>query len=270
MNHSEVNAQYATGLSRQKIERALLAAGKDPGRLQPADLAMLEDFHTMGRIATSELAELAQISSEDEVLDAGSGIGGTARFLAGHYGCTVTAVDLTEDFCETARWLNQLTGLDHRISVRRGDVTDLPFATPAFHVVTSQHVQMNVADKARLYGEARRVLLTGGRLAIWDITAGGQGDIGYPLPWADHPERSYLVPADELRAVIESAGFAVDHWNDLTNQAASLMREVLALPPSSLGLGAFVENFAEKAANLTRDLSSGRLRAIQGLAHAVS
>ena len=88
---------------------------------------MLEDFHTLGRIATSQLADLAEITAHDEVLDAGCGIGGTARFLADQYGCRVAAIDLTEEYCETARWLNRLVGLDDRISVRQGDVTDLPF-----------------------------------------------------------------------------------------------------------------------------------------------
>jgi sarcosine/dimethylglycine N-methyltransferase len=191
-----------------------------------------------------------------------------ARFLADEYGCRVTAVDLTEEYCETARWLNRLTGLDDRISVHRGDVTDLPFPDAAFDVITSQHVQMNVADKTRLYREARRVLRAGGRLASWDITAGPQTEPGYPLPWADRPERSHLVPAGQLRAAIESAGFAVEHWNDLTDQAAALMKAVLELPPSPLGLHALVPNFAEKAANLTSGLSCGQFRVIQGIAQA--
>ena len=92
------------------------------------------------------------------MLDAGSGIGGTARFLANRYGCRVTTIDLTEEYCETSRWLNQLVALDDRISVHQGDVTDLPFNAATFDVVISQHVQMNVADKAGLYDEARRVL----------------------------------------------------------------------------------------------------------------
>ena len=96
MQDSGIGAQYSTGLSRQNIEQALIAAGKDLDHLRPADLGPLEDFHTMGRIATSQLADLAEITSEDEVLDAGSGIGGTARFLADQYGCRVTAIDLTE------------------------------------------------------------------------------------------------------------------------------------------------------------------------------
>ncbi len=270
MKDSQIDAQYSTGLSRHNIEQALIVAGQDPDHLQPADLGMLEDFHTMGRIATSQLADLAKITSEDEVLDAGSGIGGTARFLADQYRCKVTAIDLTEEYCETARWLNRLAGLDDRISVRQADVTDLPFADATFQVVTSQHVQMNVADKARLYHETRRVLVTGGRLAIWDITAGTPGELGYPLPWADRPELSHLASTGQLHAAVESAGFAVDHWKDLTGQAATLMEAFLSLPPSPLGLHAFVEDFTEKAKNLTRGLSSGRLRAIQGIMRAVA
>lgn len=76
----QIDGQYATGLSRSNIEQALFAAGKDLEHLQPADLDVVEDFHTLGRIATSQLAELAEISAHDRVLDAGSGIGGTARF----------------------------------------------------------------------------------------------------------------------------------------------------------------------------------------------
>ena len=265
-----IQPQYSTGLSRHNIEQALISAGKDLDGLEPADLALLEDFHTIGRIATSQLVDLAQITSESSVLDAGSGVGGTARYVADHCGAAVTAVDLTDEYCETSRWLNRLVGLDDRISVRQADVTELPFADGTFDVAISQHVQMNVADKARLYSEARRVLKGGGRLALWDIAIGGGRRLDYPLPWADQPDRSHLVTSDELRALVESAGFAVEHWNDLTDQAAALMEAFLSLPPSPLGLHAFVEDFAEKAKNLTRGLSGGRLRVIQGIMRAVA
>src|SRR5262249_35244359 len=251
MQLNEIRAQYSTGLSRRNIEQALIKAGKDLDHLAPADLGPLEDFHTMGRYATGQLLDLIGITSQDEVLDAGSGIGGTARFVADQRGCRVSAVDLTEEYCETNRWLDGLVGLDDRISVRQADVTELPFADATFHVAISQHVQMNVADKARLYSEARRVLVTGGRLALWDITIGKPGELDYPLPWADQPARSHLVAADQLRAVIESSGFAIEHWDDLTDQAAAFMQALPAQPTNPLSLHAFVPDFARKVENLT-------------------
>ncbi|OBA63078.1 SAM-dependent methyltransferase [Mycobacterium sp. 1100029.7] len=260
--------QYSTGLSQPHIEQALRAAGKDLAHLAPADLAMLEDFHTMGRIATSQLMDLAGITGDSRVLDAGSGIGGTARYVADRFGCTVTAVDLTDEYCETQRWLNQLVGLDNRIPVHRGDVTELGFDEDSFDVAVSQHVQMNVADKARLYSEAHRVLVSGGRLALWDITIGAPGQLGYPVPWAQTPDQSHLVSPEELRGVVESSGFAVDVWNDLTDQAGAIMQALLAAPANPLGLHTFVADFARKAENLTAALADGRLRVIQGVARA--
>jgi sarcosine/dimethylglycine N-methyltransferase len=126
-----------------------------------------------------------------------------------------------------------------------------------------------VADKTRLYTEARRVLRGGGRIAIWDITSGGRGELEYPLPWADHLEYSHLATSDELRSVIKDSGFAIEHWNDHTDQAAALMQTFLTLPANTLGLHAFVNDFAAKAANLTAALIDGRLRVIQGVARAV-
>ena len=160
--------------------------------------------------------------------------------------------------------------MDDRISVHQGDVTELPFADATFDVVFSQHVQMNIVDKPRLYREARRVLAGGGRLALWDITTGECGELDYPLPWADQAGVSHLARPDELRGIIESAGFAIDHWDDLTDRAAAVMQTLLTLPPNPLGLHAFVDDFAQKARNLTAALADGRVRAIQGVARAVT
>jgi hypothetical protein len=81
---------------------------------------------------------------------------------------------------------------------------------------------------------------------------------------------SHLATPDQLLAAMTSAGFAVEIWNDQTDEAAELMRSMLTLPPHPLGLHAFVTDFEQKATNLTRALSDGRLRAIQGVARAVT
>ena len=131
----------------------------------------------------------------------------------------------------------------------------------------SQHVQMNVADKQRLYSEARRFLVSEGRLGLWDITiAENAQGLDYPLPWADQPELSHLVTSDRLRAILEATGFEVVHWADLTEEAAPFMERLLAAPVGPLGLHVFIDQFAEKADNLTSALSSGRLRVMLGIA----
>jgi hypothetical protein len=47
------------------------------------------------------------------------------------------------------------------------------------------------------------------------------------------------------------------------------MQTLLTLPPSPIGLHAFVPDFESKARNLTAALADGRLRAVQGIARAV-
>jgi sarcosine/dimethylglycine N-methyltransferase len=253
---------YATGLTRSNIEQALAEDGK---QIQASDLALLEDFHSLGRLATAALIDLAQIGEGDRVLDAGTGIGGTARLIAAERGARVTAVDLTPEYCETASWLNDVVGLGDRIEVSTADVTDLPFADGSFDVVVSQHVQMNVADKRRLYAEARRVLVPGGRLALWDVTAGPGGPVHLPVPWATSPEQSHLVTPERLAELLHEAGFATAHWNDLTEPATNAMRQIFAGEPPRLGLHVFVPDFHAKAGNLVRNLAEDRTRLIQAV-----
>jgi SAM-dependent methyltransferase len=260
-----IGHRYETGLTRSNIERALAEAGKQTDALHASDLAMLEDFHSLGRLATAALIDQAQVTDRDRVLDAGAGIGGTARLIAAQRGARVTAVDLTAEYCEVARWLNDATGLGDMIEVRVADVTELPFDAASFDVVISQHVQMNIADKRRLYAEAHRVLAPGGRLALWDVTAGPAGPLHLPVPWATSPEQSHLITPERLAELLHETGFTTAHWNDLTEPAVTAMRQLFANGRPPLGLHVFVPDFPAKAANLVRNLAEDRARLIQAV-----
>jgi cyclopropane fatty-acyl-phospholipid synthase-like methyltransferase len=87
---SKVREHYsATGLTN-RIKAALMAIAPETQALTVAQLAPLDQFHTRGILATSELAEVAKLDLSTRVLDLGCGIGGPARYLAATFGCKVT------------------------------------------------------------------------------------------------------------------------------------------------------------------------------------
>lgn len=80
-------------------------------RLQPGDLAGVDEFHLGGRMATDALLANIELTADSRVLDVGCGIGGAARTIAKVAGCSVTGVDLTPEFSATAGELSALVGM---------------------------------------------------------------------------------------------------------------------------------------------------------------
>ena len=97
----------------------------------------------------------------DDLLDIGSGLGGPARYFAQRFGCRVTGIDLTAEFCEVARELTRLLELEDRVTIEHGNALAMPFADARFDGAYSMNVSMNIKDKDRLYREVARVLKPG-------------------------------------------------------------------------------------------------------------
>jgi sarcosine/dimethylglycine N-methyltransferase len=156
--------------------------------------AGFDQFHVGGLAATVELAKRSGITPHMRVLDAGSGLGGPSRFLAETIGCHISGVDLTPAYVAVATLLAERAGLSGKVSYHIGSITELPFEDGGFDVVWSQHVVMNIADRAALYRELRRVLKTGGTFAFYDPYEPDNGETPhYPLPWAETPATSTLL-----------------------------------------------------------------------------
>lgn len=265
---THVNTAIQTHYTREDLSEvilaALLKAGKDVNRLTPEDLAPIDQFHIRGRMATLELARAAGLDATHRVLDVGCGVGGTSRCLATEFGCHVTGIDLTDEYCRAAKALSARTGLSHLVEYRQGDATSLPFEDQSFDVVWTEHVAMNIPDKARLYREMHRVLKPGGTLAIYDILAGPTGPVLFPVPWARTPDTSFLVTPDELRDLLGEAGFTVTDWSDTTELArtwfVALAEKIRkeGFPP--LGFHVLMgADFQAMAQNQGRNLQEGRI-----------
>src|SRR3984893_11190521 len=122
---------HATGLT-ERLKTALSAFGPENQRLTPQQLGTLDQFHTRGLAATTELAKLAGITADMAVLDVGSGVGGPARFLPAAYRWRVAGGDLSEPFVDAARYLTERTGLSDKVSFQACSALELPFGAGRF------------------------------------------------------------------------------------------------------------------------------------------
>lgn len=204
-----IQALYGAEGLVERILAALEADGQDIGNPTVEMFQLVDQLHGGGLAQTEVLAELAGVAEGMRVLDAGCGIGGSSRYLAHNYGCAVAAIDLTPEYVAAAERLNALCGLDGSIATRQGSVTDLPYADGSFDLVWCQNVSMNVADKARMFAEARRVLAPGGRYAISHAARGPEGEPDYPLPWAQDASYSFPGTPEAFIDGLAAAGFRV-------------------------------------------------------------
>jgi sarcosine/dimethylglycine N-methyltransferase len=261
---ANLETHYSAHDIEARILAALRAAGLNPEqRLSPEQMGSFDHFHTGGLAASRDLLELAQIRAEDRVLDVGAGLGGSARLLASTLGCSVDCIEMSSDFCTGAVLLNRLTGLQDRITVHRGSALELPFADATFNVVWMQNVGMNIADKARLYGEIGRVLKPGGRYAFQEMAAGNTATSYFPLPWASDPADSFLASPDVMRSVLDESSLMAECFEDISD--AHLNTTTVNSAPSPLTLGVYVDNLAQKAANARRSLEEGQIRYVRGV-----
>ncbi len=211
-----VSAHWHRGNLFGTLCAALREAGLDPEKITVADLAPLDHMHGRGSEATEDLFGGLDIRPEHRVIDIGSGVGGPARHAAATFGCRVSGVDLTAEFCEVAAELTRRTGLADRVDFHHASALELPFEDAVFDRAYTQNVVMNIADKRTFFSEAFRVLKPGGLFAAVELAEGGGGPPLYPVPWADDPSTSHLTPPDGIRDVLEESGFEIVSFEDTT------------------------------------------------------
>src|SRR5262245_12115690 len=158
------------------------------------------------------------LTAGTRVLDVCCGSGASAIPAAEIVGPTgsVVGVDLAENLLELARAKAKQQGLDN-IEFRSGDLTNLPFDAETFDVAVCVFGIFFVPDMEAALRELKRVLRTGGKLAIttwgprffepantafWNSVRNARPDLykGFN-PW------DRICEVDDLRTLLETAGF---------------------------------------------------------------
>lgn len=250
------------------IVSALNKASKPLERLTVEDLAPVDHFHARGFPATVELADRLPIKAGQHIVDIGCGLGGPARYLAKRFQCTVSGVDITQPFVEAANMLTKLVRMEGQVKIEHGDGQRLPYSNACFDGGYTQHVTMNVPDRARFFAEAYRVLKPGAFFALTEHGLGRKGNPHYPVPWSADGSGAYLVTLMETRAFMEEVGFEHIVAEDTGVKYAAGYKVMMeraetgTLPP--LGIHILLgETWLQKIRNAARNIEEGRTHPIQ-------
>ena len=227
------------------------------------DIAGVDEFHVRGAEVSKELVRDLGLR-DSHLLDIGCGIGGPSRMLADEFNFKVTGIDISHEFIRTAQKLSELVGLNHKTKFLQADALDLPFETESFDVVWTQHVQMNISDKAKFYSEIERVSTNNGTFIYYDIFRKDKEDVDYPVPWANDASVSFLETISNMDKILTDLGFLKIQSTDQTYKASQfligLFEKLKLNGPSKLGLNVLMGNSTkEKLENILKGLGEEKI-----------
>ena len=262
--------QYTRENIYETIVQRLHEQGVEKNKITREHISSVDEFHIKGAEVSLEMAKEAELSKELKVLDVGCGIGGPARMIADVFGCSVTGVDLTNEFIRTASLLSQLVGLSGKTEFMTADATELPFEDNTFDVVWTQHAQMNIEEKEKLYSEIHRVLKREGRVIYYDIFSSENEDMKFPLPWADDSSISFLIKLNDFGRLMKETGFKELLRKERTSDSIDFFETVFENNKKEgspkIGLNIFMtEQTSLKLSNLLNNLSENKLKVQSGI-----
>ena len=236
---SQIENQYFKANLFEDICKRLELQGVNLSKLNRSDISRVDEFHVRGAEVSNELIQEIYLN-DTKVLDVGCGLGGPSRMLADRFNCIVTGIDLCDEYIRTAKKLSELTRLKDKTEFIHADAMNLPFENSSFDVVWTQHVQMNIEDKASFYNEINRVLKDEGALVYYDIFQKGNSTINFPVPWADSSAISFLETTITVNHILNELGFVKLQTTNQTFKAKQFLTRALDKlkkhGPSILGL----------------------------------
>ncbi|MGL4500973.1 MAG: SAM-dependent methyltransferase [Planktothrix sp.] len=121
-----------------------------------------ENLEVAKKRSVEYMSSLIKFNSANQVLDLGSGYGGTARYLSKTFGCPVTCVNISLKQNQINRERNILQNLDDLIVVVDGTFEDLVFEDSSFNTVWSQDAIFHSDQPEKVFIESNRVLQENG------------------------------------------------------------------------------------------------------------
>jgi len=190
------------------------------------------------------MSETVSITSDDLVLDAGCGQGGSSFWLAENIGATVKGITLVPHQVEIANKDSVDRGYSDKVSFSIQDYCKTGFADETFSVVWACESLCHTVEKIQFYREAYRVLKPGGRLIVAEYIRKNR-----PLT----PEKEDLLHSwlsgwtipdldtwNEHRTNMGIVGFSDIDMHDVTSNIVPSLHRLYGLSKKLLPLGHFL------------------------------
>jgi tocopherol O-methyltransferase len=157
------------------------------------------------------LAARLEIARNHHVLDIGSGLGGSACWLAKTFGCSVLGLTLSPVQVQAAAKRASDEGVSHLASFREHDANRLNLPSGSFDRIWIIECSEHIHDKQAFFRDCARLLSPGGRLGLCVWLRGGAGG-----PEPDQLVREIceamlcpsLLTMDQQAAMLRQAGFS--------------------------------------------------------------
>jgi len=180
-----IDVELDVHLLKSEIKKTYASVSQEPekdfifptGRAWAEDLDYPEELATVPDTAVESFAgvanpfSLGRLKPGERVLDLGSGAGSDA-LVAAHVGGEDglgTGIDMTPEMLAKARAAAAQLGA-RNVEFVEAEAEHLPFLDASFDVVISNGVIDLIPDKDAVFSEIFRVLKSGGRVQIADVT----------------------------------------------------------------------------------------------------
>lgn len=200
----------------------------DRDRLRVDELSRFDQLHYHGTSALDMAIQIIGAVPGARWLEIGSGIGGPARYLAHSGNIHVTALELQPDQNRLAEELTERCGLSEQIEHLCGDFLNLDWEAQRCDAVVSWLALYHIPARRHLLDKCHALLKPGGYFYTEDLCALGEFDLQQRAD-LEHDLFAITLPSlDQYRCDLESGGFEIEHFQDMSADWAEYTQQRLS------------------------------------------
>ncbi|XP_042227672.1 phosphoethanolamine N-methyltransferase-like isoform X1 [Homarus americanus] len=216
---------------------------KQQCRLSPLNAAALQKVFkgpcvtVGGDVSTRDFCARLGLGPGQRVLDVGCGMGGSATFMARHYGVHVHGVDLSSDMIHEA--IERQVQVDEEVRKKLHFEMSPDLAVDCdintYDVIHSRETCHNVSEKQHLFDKLLRCVKPGGTVFITDYCLGSSPPSQPFLAHTHDIAPCYLETVDSYSEKMRMAGFKGVVAKDLSQELIKALQDELSILVTTCG-----------------------------------